>query len=76
MTGAVAKCEMAFSAAREKLTALTDAFSSDENGATAIEYSLIVSLIFLAVITAINAYTDSTGDMYDEIESTLTDATN
>ncbi|MGE0408530.1 MAG: Flp family type IVb pilin [Amphiplicatus sp.] len=45
-------------------------FAGDERGATAIEYGLIVALIFLAVVSAIRGYTDSTGDMY----STIADA--
>ncbi len=32
------------------------AFARDEQGATAIEYGLIVSLIFLAIITALTAF--------------------
>jgi pilus assembly protein Flp/PilA len=46
-------------------------FLRDEGGATAIEYGLIVSLIFLAAAGAINAYTDQTSIMYSEIASSL-----
>lgn len=47
-------------------------FAGDESGATAIEYGLIVSLIFLAIVGAINQYANSTSDMYSEISSALT----
>ena len=46
-------------------------FAKDESGATAIEYSLIVSLIFLAVVGSIRAYTASTNDMYNEISDAV-----
>ena len=46
-------------------------FAADEDGATAIEYSLIVALIFLAIVGAVRSFADSTNDMYSEISSTL-----
>ena len=46
-------------------------FVRDEDGATAIEYSLIVALIFLAIIAAVNSFASSTNDMYSEISSAL-----
>lgn len=46
-------------------------FLRNESGATAIEYGLIVSLIFLAATGAINAFADSTSTMYSEIESAM-----
>lgn len=54
-----------------KLSGAVARFASDEAGATAIEYSLIVALIFVAIIAAVNAFADSTNDMYSEISSTL-----
>lgn len=47
------------------------AFVRCERGATAIEYSLIVSLIFLAIVAAVRNYTASTSDMYSAINSVL-----
>jgi len=47
------------------------AFDDDESGATAIEYSLIVALIFLAVSGAIKQFTNSTSDMYSEISDAI-----
>lgn len=46
-------------------------FLRDERGATAIEYGLIVALVFLAVITSVNTFADNTNDMYSEIVSAL-----
>lgn len=59
----MSKCGRTFQAARR--------FLGDESGATAIEYGLIVSLIFLAIITAVNAVADANNEMYSEIESAL-----
>lgn len=56
---------------RRSLTALINAFRRDESGATAIEYTLLVALIFLAIVAALRGYTNSTSGMYDEIDSTL-----
>ncbi len=50
------------------------AFGKDTSGATAIEYGLIVALIFLAIVGAIRSYTQSTSDMYNEVTTTLGDA--
>jgi pilus assembly protein Flp/PilA len=46
-------------------------FLRSQKGATAVEYSLIVALIFLAIIGAVNNFADSTNEMYSEISSTL-----
>lgn len=47
-------------------------FARDESGATAIEYSLIVGLIFLAIAAAVNSFASSTSDMYGTIVSATT----
>lgn len=47
-------------------------FADDEEGATAIEYGLIVALIFLAVVGAIKQFSNSTSDMYSEISEAVT----
>lgn len=46
-------------------------FRKDEVGATAIEYSLIIALVFLAIVGAVRNYATSTNVMYSEISSTL-----
>ena len=47
------------------------AFLKDESGATAIEYGLIVALIFLAITAAVNGFATESGAMYSEISSNL-----
>ena len=59
----------------KKLAHNIKSFCRDEDGATAIEYSLIVGLIFLTIVGAVRSYSDSTSEMYGEIESAL-DETN
>ena len=46
-------------------------FLDDENGATAIEYGLIIGLVFLAIVGAIRSYASETGSMYSEIISAM-----
>lgn len=46
-------------------------FLADESGATAIEYGLIVALIFLAIVGAVRNFTSTTSVMYSEIGSAL-----
>jgi pilus assembly protein Flp/PilA len=49
------------------------AFGADEGGATAIEYSLIVALVFLAILGAVRNFAASTNDMYSEVSSALSE---
>ncbi|MEO0399814.1 MAG: Flp family type IVb pilin [Pseudomonadota bacterium] len=54
--------------------ALKDAvihFVDDERGETAIEYSLIIGLLFLAIVAGVRAYANETANMYDAIESAV-----
>ena len=51
-------------------------FARADGGATAIEYGLIVSLIFVAITAAVRGYTDETKNMYSEIQSSLETAGN
>lgn len=46
-------------------------FAADESGATAIEYSLIAALIFVAIIAAVKGYVNSTSEMYSEISDAM-----
>jgi len=46
-------------------------FFRDESGATAIEYGLIVALIFLAIVTGVNTFATRTSTMYNKIETNL-----
>jgi pilus assembly protein Flp/PilA len=45
--------------------------AADESGATAIEYSLLCSLIFLVVVSSAEAVANSTISMYDIIINAL-----
>lgn len=49
-------------------------FLKDDSGATAIEYGLIVGLIFLVIVAAVTAYTQSTNAMYQRISTAVTGA--
>jgi pilus assembly protein Flp/PilA len=51
------------------------AFLADERGATAIEYGLIVSLIFLAIITAVTSFGNNTTTLFNQISTAVTGAT-
>lgn len=49
-------------------------FLKDEKGTTAIEYGMIVGMIFLIVVAAITAYADRTNAMYQKISDAVTGA--
>lgn len=57
--------------ARRRFAGLVEDFRHNEDGATAIEYGLIVALIFLAIVASVRSFTASTSSMYDTIDSTL-----
>jgi len=46
-------------------------FARDESGGTAIEYGLIVGIVFLGIVTAVTYYCDSTGAMYGRISAAI-----
>lgn len=50
-------------------------FAREESGATAIEYGLIVGLMFLAIVTAVKNVSDENVQMYNTIDTTLASAT-
>ncbi len=58
------------------LAHLAEKFRNDESGATAIEYSLILALIFLAIMGAVKAFTGSANEMYNEIDTTIQNSIN
>jgi pilus assembly protein Flp/PilA len=47
----------------------------DESGATAIEYGLIVALIFLAIIGGLSTFATNENAMYTHISNTIAGAT-
>lgn len=62
-----------FRAERTGFAGAIDRFAADERGATAIEYGLIIALLFLAIVGAVQNFSTATSEMYSEIESTLTE---
>ncbi len=46
----------------------------DEKGATAVEYALMVTLIALAIITAVSLVGTNLAGVFDTVASTLTSA--
>ena len=45
--------------------------SRDTSGATAVEYGLILGLIFLAIVGAVVAFGDANSAMYDVISESM-----
>ena len=50
-------------------------FVGDERGATAIEYGLIVSLIFLVILTAVTSFGNNTSNLINSISVAVSGAT-
>jgi pilus assembly protein Flp/PilA len=50
---------------------LAGRFLRDECGATAIEYGLICSLMFLAIVGSIRLFATNTGTMYNNIGTAM-----
>jgi pilus assembly protein Flp/PilA len=46
-------------------------FLSDTSGSTALEYGLIMALVFLAIVTAMRFFADQTTAMYNYIGAAL-----
>lgn len=44
---------------------LTRRFLSDDSGATSIEYGLIISLIFLAIVSALTAFGNQSSGLFN-----------
>jgi pilus assembly protein Flp/PilA len=59
-----------------RLVATLRALLADTRGATAVEYGLIVALIFLAILGAVRGFGVSVGNMYNKVSSTTTAAVN
>lgn len=57
------------------MTRLLTDLHNDERGATAIEYALIISLIFLAMAGALGNVADVTVNMWSNVSSEVEDNT-
>ncbi|MEM6414043.1 MAG: Flp family type IVb pilin [Pseudomonadota bacterium] len=49
-------------------------FWRDQNGTTAIEYSLILALVFLAAITGFTVFGEQTNELFDTLRTTIGNA--
>jgi pilus assembly protein Flp/PilA len=49
-------------------------FLKNCQGATAIEYGLIVALIFLVIVISVTTLGDNLGILYDDVANKVTDA--
>jgi pilus assembly protein Flp/PilA len=55
----------------QRISKFARAFAKNESGATAIEYGLICSLIFVVIIASVTAVADSTVAMYELISAAM-----
>ena len=55
---------------------LLKAIASDISGATAVEYGLILALIFLAMLAAVQNFGNTTIAMWEGVDQTMEDARN
>lgn len=53
------------------LTRMLRLFAANESGATAIEYGLIISLIFLAILASVNSVASGTIALFNMIASAM-----
>ena len=49
-------------------------FVRDDSGATAIEYGMIIALIFLAILGSLTAFGQATGDLFDSAMNAIRSA--
>ena len=59
------------SSGRHDLQILIRRFLVDTSGSTALEYGLIMALVFLAIVTAMRYFADQTTAMYNYIGAAL-----
>lgn len=54
------------------LTRMLKRFAADRGGATAIEYGLIISLIFLAILASVEAVAGATTALFNLLAAAMT----
>lgn len=59
---------------RSGASSLVRSFRRNQDGATAIEYGLILAMLFLAIVGAIRSFATSNSELYDRIDQTLEDS--
>ena len=55
-----------------KIETLIKRLMKDQSGATAIEYGLIITLIFLAILGAMTLFSDKTAAMFQAVSAAIT----
>lgn len=50
---------------RDPIARFLRRFQSDESGATALEYGLIISLIFLVIVSAVTAFGNKASEIFN-----------
>jgi pilus assembly protein Flp/PilA len=70
LSDAAGGCAAGRLAARSHLTR----FLRDEGGATAIEYGLIASLVFLVIVTAVTTFGNKTTSIMDTVSAAIAGA--
>jgi pilus assembly protein Flp/PilA len=53
------------------LARMLQRLAADESGATAIEYGIIISLIFVAILASVNAVANGTVNMFQIIAAAM-----
>ena len=46
-------------------------FMADQRGSTAVEYSVIIGVVFMMIVAAIQTFSDENGEMFNEISSAV-----
>ncbi len=59
-----------------KLSKFLNRLGGDASGATAVEYGLILSLIFLAMIGAVQGFGVAATDMWNDVSAKMVEASN
>jgi pilus assembly protein Flp/PilA len=56
---------------KKKLRIIFTRFSTDQSGATAIEYALIAGLVTIAIIASLNLFSGATTNLFNLVSNTL-----
>ncbi len=59
-----------------RLIAVLKVVSADDRGATAIEYGLILAMVFLAMLGAVEGFGNELGNMFNDVSSNSVSAMN
>lgn len=59
-----------------KLNRFLNKLGCDASGATAVEYGLILALIFLAMLGAVQGFGVAASDMWDDVSAKMVEASN